>query len=274
MQGTLDTFGVVEILQALGRTRRSGTLHIECPQRLIDVHFAGGRIAETRDSTRVAADAVLGSQLLKRSLVGEDDLGETLRMQEGNPRPLGTLLVEHGHLSEHDLREVLSRQIANTLVAAKVETTGMFVFVIDERPRAVDFITIDTHAVLLDISSLGGDYCSAVEVLGQSNAVLVRNGDYNSLPRNPLMLGRDEFMVLVQVDGHRTVAEITAASGLEEITVISILGKLAEAGVLLVKAERPGHGDETELQAHRESVWAEVSQLLDHIAEEPEAGQA
>src|SRR5674476_249689 len=78
MQGTLDTFGVVEILQILGRMRRSGTLHIECPQRLMDVHFAQGRIAETRDSTRVAADTVIGSQLLKRSLVNEQQLSAAL----------------------------------------------------------------------------------------------------------------------------------------------------------------------------------------------------
>src|SRR5450759_1214355 len=102
MQGTLDTFGVVEILQMLGRARRSGTLHIECPQRLIDVHFVHGRIAETRDSTRVTADAVIGSQLLKRSLITESELRDTLLQQEGNPRPLGTLLVENGFVSEYD----------------------------------------------------------------------------------------------------------------------------------------------------------------------------
>jgi hypothetical protein len=87
MQGTLDTFGVVEILQILGRMRRSGTLHIECPQRLIDVHFVRGRIAETRDSTRVAADTVIGSQLLKQSLVNEQQLSIALAEQEALPRP-------------------------------------------------------------------------------------------------------------------------------------------------------------------------------------------
>jgi len=273
MQGTLDTFGVVEILQMIGRARRSGTLHIECPQRLIDVHFAHGRIAETRDSTRVAADTVIGSQLLKRSLVNETQLREALARQEAGPRPLGTLLVEAGYVSEADLLEVLSRQVANTLVAAKLETSGSFVFVIDPAPGPADFITIDTHSVLLDISALGGAYCLAVEVLGQSNTVLVCNGDYDTLPRSPLAMGRDEFMVLVQVDGQRNVAEITAASGLEEITVISILGKLADAGVLLVKAERQSRAeDDAELQAHRDSVWAEVSQLLDDLADiAPEA---
>jgi hypothetical protein len=267
MRGTLDTFSVVELLQVLGKTRLSGTLHIECPQRLLDVHFVRGRIAETRDSTRVATDSVIGSQLLKRALVNEVQLNEALAEQERKPRPLGTILVARGSVDEDDLREVLSRQIANTLVAAKVETTGEFVFITDHSPANVDFITIDTHPVLVDISFLGGDYCLAVELLGQATTVLVRNTDYDSLPRNPMSLGRDEFMVLAQVDGRRTVREITAGSRLEEITVVSILGRLAEAGVLLIKAEHHARAEaDGELQAHRDSVWAEVSSLLDGLA--------
>ena len=272
MQGTLDTFGVVEILQILGRMRRSGTLHIECPQRLIDVHFAQGRIAETRDSTRVAADTVIGSQLLKRSLVNEQQLSAALAEQEARPRPVGTILVEHGAVAEAALRDVLSRQIANTLVAAKLEVAGTFVFVVDQQPPPVDFITVDTQSVLLDISALGGEYCLAVEMLGQPSTVLVHNGDYNTLPRSPLLMGRDEFAVLLQVDGAKTVKEITQASHLEEITVVSILGKLADAGVLLVKAERQSRAEDSEeLQAHRDSVWAEVSQLLDDMVDAPDA---
>jgi Domain of unknown function (DUF4388) len=275
MQGTLDTFSVVEILQMLGKARRSGTLHIECPSRQIDVHFVAGRIAETRDSTRVFTDTVLGSQLLKRALVNEAQLNEALATQERRPRPLGTLLVESGFLHERDLREVLSRQVANTLVAVKVETTGTFVFVNDPAPLPVDFITIDTHAVLMDISSLGGDYCLAIEVLGQANTVLVRNRDYESLPRHSMPMGRDEFYVLSQVDDHRSVREVTAATNLEEITVVSILGMLAEAGVLLVKAEKQTRAEaDEELKAHRDSVWAEVSSLLDDIAGEGTAGEA
>jgi hypothetical protein len=51
------------------------------------------------------------------------------------------------------------------------------------------------------------------------------------------------------------------------ITVISILGKLADAGVLLVKAERQTRAEADEvLQAHRDSVWSEISSLLDGLA--------
>lgn len=267
MRGTLDTFGVVEILQMLGRTRSSGTLHVECPQRLIDIHFAQGRIAETRDSTRVTADTVIGSQLLKRSLVNEAQLLEALARQEVHPRPIGTLLVEQGALTEAAVRDVLSRQIANTLVAAKLETTGSFIFVVDEQALPVDFITVDTHSVLLDISALGSEYCLAMEMLCEPSTVLILNGDYDTLPRNPLPMARDEFTVMLLIDGQRTVRQITQASRLEEVTVVSILGKLADAGVVLVKAERQAQpADAAELQAHRDSVWAEVSQLLDDMA--------
>ncbi len=270
MHGTLDTFGVVEILQMLGQARSSGTLHVECPRRLTDVHFVRGRIAETRDSTRVATDTAIGSQLLRRALINEAQLREALGRQEASPRPLGTILVESGYVRQADLLDVLSRQVANTLVAAKLETSGTFVFVRDPKAAPVDFITIDAQSVLLEISALGGAYCLAAEMLGQSNTVLVRNSDYQTLPRSPLTMGRDEFMVLGQVDGQRTVREITLASRLEEITVVSILGKLADAGVVLVKAERQSRADDdVELQAHRDSVWAEVSQLLDDISESP-----
>ncbi|HJW75236.1 MAG TPA: DUF4388 domain-containing protein [Thermoleophilia bacterium] len=272
MQGTLDTFSVVEVLQMLSKARRSGTLHLECPERLVDVHFVHGRIAEARDSTRVFTDTVLGSQLLKRSLVNEAQLSEALAEQEHQPKPLGTILVDKGFLQERELREVLSRQVANTLVAAKAAGNGTFMFVADPNPKPVDCITIDTHAVLLEISSVGGDYCLAFEVLGQANTVLMRNHDYETLPRHSLTMGRDEFCVLSHVDDRKTVTDIARSVMLEEITVISILGKLCEAGVLLARAEKQTRAeDDAELRAHRDSVWAEVSQIFDDLGfDEPE----
>jgi hypothetical protein len=53
---------------------------------------------------------------------------------------------------------------------------------------------------------------------------------------------------------------------LEEITVVSILGKLCEAGVLLARAEKQTRAeDDAELRAHRDSVWAEVNQIFDGL---------
>jgi hypothetical protein len=275
MQGTLDTFSVVEVLQLLGRVRRSGTLHIECADRIIDVHFVHGRIAETRDSTRVYADTVLGSLLVKRSLIDEQQLGEALRAQEHNPKPLGTLLVEKGFVPESDMRDVLSRQVANTLVSVKTTDGGSFIFMIDEQARPVDYITIETQSVLIEVSSVRADYVEAFEVLGRANTVLLRNHDYESLPRHTIPMGRDEFHVLSLVNDERTVFEIKEMSHLEEVTVISVLGKFCEAGVLHAKAENVAQTEpDVELQAHRDSVWAEVARLLQDASDTPAAASA
>lgn len=262
MQGTLETFGVVDVLQMLGRTKLSGTLHIECPERVIDVHFVRGRIAETRDSTRGALGAAIGRLLVERGLVGEHELSAALAAQEGNPRPLGTLLVERGALAESALRDVLSRQVANTLVAARLEAMGDFLFMTDHDPLETGFLTIDTQSVLLEISSLGEEYISAVEMLGHYDTVVVRNGFQP--PEPGLVADRDVMTVLAHVDGRRAVRDLIAQTRLEEVSVISILGRLVASGTLLVKVglqTRP----ETDLvlQAHRDTVLAEVSRLLE-----------
>ena len=264
MHGTLDTFSVVEVLQMLGRVRRSGTLHIECAERQIDVHFVQGRIAETRDSTRVYADTVLGSLLIKRSLVTEAQLDQALREQESDPRPIGTILVERGFVAEDDLRDVLSRQVANTFLAVKTTgASGTFMFVIDEAAEPVDYITIDTQSVLIEVSSVGVDYVAAFELFGAANTVLIRNRDYETLPRHALPMARDEFHVLALIDDQRTVERgDAAASHLEEVTVISILGKFCQAKVLLTAGDRsPSPPAEADLRAHRDSVWDEVARM-------------
>jgi hypothetical protein len=263
MHGTLDTFSVVEVLQMLGRVRRSGTLHIECAERQIDVHFVQGRIAETRDSTRVYADTVLGSLLIKRSLVTEAQLDQCLREQESDPRPIGTILVARGFVAEDDLRDVLSRQVANTFLAVKTTgASGTFMFVIDETAVPVDYITIETHSVLIEVSSVGVDYVAAFELFGAANTALIRNRDYETLPRHSLPMARDEFHVLTLVDDRRTVGEVTAASHLEEVTVISILGKFCQAKVLLTAGDRsPSPPDEAALRDHRDRVWDEVARM-------------
>ena len=265
MHGTLDTFSVVEVLQMLGRVRRSGTLHIECAERQIDVHFVQGRIAETRDSTRAYDDTVLGSLLMKRSLVSEAQLDRALREQETDPRPIGTILVERGFVAEDDLRDVLSRQVANTFLAVKTTAaSGTFMFVTDEAAEPVDYITIDTQRVLIEVSSVGSDYVAAFELLGAANTVLTRNRDYETLPRHAVVMARDEFHVLALIDDQRTVSEVARASRLEEVTVISILGKFCQAKVLLTAGERPPTpAADSEFRAHRDSVRDEVSRIGD-----------
>ena len=274
MHGTLDTFSVVEVLQMLGRVRRSGTLHIECAEQQIDVHFVRGRIAETRDSTRVYADTVLGSLLTKRSLVSQEQLDQALREQESDPRPIGTILVERGYVAEDDLREVLSRQVANTFLAAKTTgEDGTFMFVIDDAAVPVDYITIDTQSVLIEVSSVGADYVAAFDVLGAANTVLIRNRDYETLPHHAIPMGRDEFHVLGLVDDQRTVSEVAAASHLEEVTVISILGKFCHARVLLTADDRP-QVPTADLDAHRDSVAGEVARLAGEARSQSEPGPA
>ena len=268
IEGTLEAFSAVEMLQALGRMKLSGTLHIECPQRLIDIRFVRGGIAETRDSARSPVGPVLGRLLVERALVTEEELARVLAQQEVDPRPLGTFLVERGLVHERDMREVLSRQVANTLLAARFEAHGDFLFITDERPPETDVIAIDTHAVLLEISSLGGECRLAVEALARGDTVLVRN-EHQSVPEGCVPSGGDEAQVLAQVDGCRTVRELVSGSALEATAVISILGRLIECGALLVKVGlHVDAGAGAMLPAREVALGADVARSPGFVGEE------
>jgi hypothetical protein len=245
IEGTLEAFGAVEMLQLFGRMKLSGTLHIECPQRLIDIRLVHGCIAETRDSARAPVGSVLGRLLVERALVTEEELAQALAQQETAPCPLGALLVERGLVLESDVREVLSRQVANTLIAARFEAHGDFLFITDDRPSHASAIMIDTLAALLEISTPGGECHLAVEMLARGDTVLVRNAGHAVLGRRA-PADEDEALVFAQVDGRRTVRDLVSESALDAVTVISVLGRLIESGMLLAKV---GLGSQDESDA-------------------------
>ena len=91
----------------------------------------------------------------------------------------------------------------------------------------------------------------------------------------PAPQNRMQELVPTRLEAMPATATALAEAEDDVIAVVSILGKLADAGVLLVKAERQSRAEDAgELQAHRDSVWAEVSQLLDDIVDEPRAPPA
>ena len=145
MQGTLDTFGVVEILQILGRMRRSGTLHIECPQR---PHRRPLR--RTGASPRRATPP--GSPPTPSSAVSSSS-GRWSTSSSSRP-PWTSRRCGRGRSAPSSSTTARSRRAPCARCSRGRSPTrwwppssrppGQFVFVVDADPQPVDFITVDT----------------------------------------------------------------------------------------------------------------------------------
>lgn len=159
--GKLDKFKLPDLLQIISGNRKTGRLSLTRRDSQGVIVFRAGKIIYAASS---AARETLGSLLLCRQLLDEEELARALEIQHGDSeeKRLGTILVEHGLLSEDALRGVIARQIEGVISEFMQWQGGFFKFDLLRLPDhgeievdAQDFVHRDglsTQKVLMDIA--------------------------------------------------------------------------------------------------------------------------
>jgi hypothetical protein len=159
--GKLDTFKLPDLLQIISGNRKTGRLSLTRRDSQGVIVFRSVKIIYAASS---AAREALGSLLLCRQLIAEDQLAQALEIQHqaSEEKRLGTILVEAGLLSEEALRDVITRQIEGVISELMQWQGGYFKFDLLRLPDhgevevdARDFVYRDglsTQQVLMDIS--------------------------------------------------------------------------------------------------------------------------
>ena len=125
--GTLDDFSPVEIISVLDILEKSGKLHLNRGEEEGLVVFRRGKIIYAASS---GFRENLGTMLLARGLVNEDELVEALGKQvaASEEKRLGTILIEMGTLSQEALNGVILEQVIRTVSEFGHWDSGNFVF--------------------------------------------------------------------------------------------------------------------------------------------------
>ncbi len=114
LKGTLEDFGIAEILQLIGQQAKSGVLHLEAREEVVHIAIAEGSVVRAESAGRQARDR-LGNLLVRAEIISKNELEYALDQQKKSLRRLGDILVELGFVSEKDLREVTQLQTAETI---------------------------------------------------------------------------------------------------------------------------------------------------------------
>jgi hypothetical protein len=113
LKGTLEDFGIADILQLIGQQGKSGVLHLQSREDEIHVLMADGNVVAA-DAGRRAKDR-LGGLLLRAGLITRDDLARALDAQRRTLRRLGDLLVEMELVTKQDLKDITRLQTTETI---------------------------------------------------------------------------------------------------------------------------------------------------------------
>jgi len=159
LTGELEHLPIVDVIQLIHSTRKSGTLNVYSRKGEGQLVFNNGYIVS---ATHSSEKLKIGQILLESQAINQEDLDKALALQERSGaarKPLLATLSEHCGLSESAAFKALESLIELTVVEMICWTRGIFTLDIDKiaisdnyryLPKQLDPVTLDTQMVLMD----------------------------------------------------------------------------------------------------------------------------
>jgi hypothetical protein len=113
IKGTFDEFSLLDIIQLILTTKKTGVLYVGGPEGTGSISFSNGEICAAGSTF---ASEPLGRRLVRRGDLGEGDLRAALRRLEGTNDRLGESLVAAGVVRRDAVRSALEEQVHDGLL--------------------------------------------------------------------------------------------------------------------------------------------------------------
>ena len=231
LSGDLAAIPLAEVLQLLQLQRQTGVLTIT--QGPIEVHVVMRDGLVDLATSRGAADEFrLGRYLVEGGKLDRAQL-DTLLVREqrsSRRRLLGDLLVAEGFITQDDLHKALERQTSELIYDVLRWTRGRFIF--DQKATRPEANTTQLNLPVASIVMEGfrrvDDWRLMEGVLGDFDQVFYRDpGAIEAM--GTARISREERLVMMAVDGERTVRELIGALQMGSFDVCKILYQLVQS---------------------------------------------
>lgn len=173
LTGELEHLPIVDVIQLIHSTRKSGTLNVYSRKGEGQLVFNNGYIVSaTHSSERLK----IGKILLENKIISSAELDKALQIQDisgDNRKPLIATLLDHCGLSKDAAFEALERLIEMTVVEMISWTRGIFTLDVDEvnvpddyryLPKQLQTVSLDTQMVLMDALRIFDEKVHAGEI--------------------------------------------------------------------------------------------------------------
>jgi len=173
LTGELEHLPIVDVIQLIHSTRKSGTLNVYSRKGEGQLVFNNGYIIGATHSNEKLR---IGQILLEAEIVSTPELDKALKIQEvagSNRKPLIATLVENCEMSEAAAFKALERLIEMTVVEMISWSRGLFSLDIDKilvcddyqyLPPPLQEVNLDTQMVLLDALRIFDEKVHAGEI--------------------------------------------------------------------------------------------------------------
>jgi CheY-like chemotaxis protein len=235
-RGDFRTRAFPQLLADLHRRRATGGLLLRRDKVKKIVFFRGGA-PESVKSNRLSE--CLGRVMVRERMISEADCEESLRRMKASGRQQGTVLIEMGCISPHNLRYALELQLRLKLLEVFGWTKGEFQFNPRAQPPAETVrLQMSTAAIVHEGVKRSYDSARLLAVLGDIAGRYVHPAENPLFAAQDMSLGEEESGLLALMDGSRTVRELRRRGPLSPLDTDRFLYALLASQMVELRAER------------------------------------
>jgi len=228
LRGSLSETSLADVLQLIASSRKTGCLTVIDRHNVGNIYFEDGMLTYAAVVNRPDR---IGDILVSQGKITRSQLERAMKVQRVKPeRRIGSILVELGYASREDIEDVLKKQIEEAIYHLMKLNRGEFIF---EQGRVCDEgefkVSLNVLGVVLEQARKIDEWNLLKDKVQSPNLVLgIREG----IDGRALKVNDKENIILLLVDGRRTVRELAEISGLGEYETYKVVYSLMSAGIL------------------------------------------
>jgi hypothetical protein len=230
LKGTLDDFTLPDIFRLMSLAKKTGALEVQRSAGNGKVYFRDGEVYFAESSiTRTP----LGQKLVRSGVITETQLMKALDIHKEKGQRLGDVLVAENLVDQEHLLEAVRSQIEDAAFDLLRWDLGEFAWesghgIEPEVPImvSVENLIMEASRRLDELEVILRKIPSEDAILGMAAAPPVGAVEINITP--------EEWRILVQVNGERSVAEIGESLGIDTLDAMKSLYGMVSTGLIEV----------------------------------------
>ena len=272
-RGTFAIRAFPELLADLHRRRATGGLLLR-RDKVKKIVFVRAGAPESVKSNRLSE--CLGRVMVRERMISEADCEESLKRMKASGRQQGTVLIEMGCISPHNLRYALELQLRLKLLEVFGWSRGEYQFNPKAQPPAETVrLQMSTAAIVYEGVKRSYDTARLLEALGEIAGRYVHPAEDPLFAAQDMSLGEEEGGLLALMDGSRTVRELRRRGPLSPLDTDRFLYALLASQMVELRSERrtgpppPSPLQAAATQAPGDRPWDEDEEVLELEDEVP-----
>ena len=224
LHGDLDTFSMAAIGRLIHGEKKTGVLKVVSGRQQAEIYFKTGGIVFIHGD--LAADMALGRMLVQNRTADPAAIDRALAVARQTGRRLGSVLLEQGVIGANVLKRLLYHQFKEIVTRVLSWQSGTFEYSDGLGNYVADIrLEIDPIRLVADAEQLKS-YRRWIP--DDQTIFAIKPGP----PKNGLVSIEGATVVMLLIDGRRTVAQIIDESGLSQMVVYKVLAHLIRLGVI------------------------------------------